>query len=263
MNESPEDLKKKVREQFGRTASEYVKSEWHARGPDLADMVSWLSPDRSWICLDIATGGGHVARNLAGQVSTVVATDLTMEMLEAARSSHMESGLHNIVYVLADAENLPFPDKSFDVVTCRIAPHHFTDKAKFVSEASRVLKDDGKFLLVDNVVQDDPELAEFMNTFEWMRDNSHIGCASIAEWETMFQESGLEITTSSSRKKKYEFPSWVKRTTETQEQRDKVERFILSASEKNKKYFNVEVKDGRLQSLEIDEWMAMAERKAH
>src|SRR5690606_39820909 len=61
------------------------------------------------------------------------------------------------------AEDLPFADGSFDLVTCRIAPHHFADVQRAVHEVARVLRPGGLFLLIDSVAPEDPELDEFLN----------------------------------------------------------------------------------------------------
>ncbi len=101
-----------------------------------------------------------------------VVTDLTKEMLENTKK-HLKD-FENLTYILADAEALPFLDQSFDVVTCRIAPHHFPNPDKFIEEVARVLAPDGTFILIDNVVPDDRKLATFMNMFEKLRDDSHV-----------------------------------------------------------------------------------------
>lgn len=139
-------MKDRVRRQFAATAAAYVNSEGHARGDDLAILVRLARPAASDRALDIATGGGHAALALAPLVSEVVATDLTVEMLEAARAFISEQGARNVRFEVADAEQLPFPDAAFDIVTSRIAPHHFPQPELFVQEAARVLRPGGRFV---------------------------------------------------------------------------------------------------------------------
>ncbi len=250
-------IKSTVQRQFGRTAEKYVTSESHAKGDDLSLLIEWLSPNINWITLDVATGGGHVAKVLSPQVQTVFASDLTKGMLEAARTYLNDEGCRNINYILADAESLPFLDNTFDAVTCRIAPHHFPDPEQFVHEAWRVLKRGGSFLLIDNVAPDNAELAEYMNTFERMRDESHVRCPAIKEWELWLNASGFQIDKSRGRRKEYQFHSWVRRMVQSVEQVDDVEKYILSAHSSIQDYFNVQVKEGHIQSLQVDEWMVL------
>ncbi|GLB60057.1 class I SAM-dependent methyltransferase [Cytobacillus sp. NCCP-133] len=254
-----EYIKKKVKDTFGKNAEKYVQSEIHADAAELNQLIQWLNPQSDWVVLDIATGGGHVAKSLAPYVSQVFATDLTKMML-ANTARHLES-YKNIIYVVADAEALPFLDGTFDAVTCRIAPHHFPTPEKFIQEAGRVLKSGGYFLLIDNVSPEEKELAIFMNTVEKLRDDSHYRCLSVKEWRVLFGRSGLQDTNAKSRKKMYEFPTWVRRTTENDQQIKSVEDYILQADQPVQDYFQVKTNNGRVQSLKVDEWMALCQKQ--
>ncbi|MCS0673802.1 class I SAM-dependent methyltransferase [Cytobacillus firmus] len=248
-------INKKVQKTFSKNAEKYVTSKIHGDAAELNQLVQTLNPQKDWVVLDIATGGGHVAKSLAPFVSQVFAADLTKEML-ANTARHLES-FKNIWYVLADAEALPFLDKYFDAVTCRIAPHHFPNPEKFISEAGRILKPGGHFLMIDNVSPEEKELEGFMNTVEKLRDDSHCRCLSTGEWRKLFAASGLHETNSKSRKKTFEFPSWVRRTAESDEQIKSVEDYILQADQAAADYFQIEFHDGRVQSFKVDEWMVL------
>lgn len=150
------DIKSDVKKQFGRSAASYVTSEGHRKGGDLQTLIA----------LADATGGGHTANALAPRVRKVIALDLTPEMLAAAENFIRGNGHDNVEYVEGDAEKLPFSDESFNIVSCRIAPHHFPNITSFVSEVSRVLKTGGQFLLDDNVAPENKEFDEFYNTVE-------------------------------------------------------------------------------------------------
>jgi ubiquinone/menaquinone biosynthesis C-methylase UbiE len=190
-----------AQERFGAFAQSYATSRPHAKGGSLARLVELLDPQPTWIALDIATGAGHVALALAPRVAHVVASDLTPQMLGVARGLAAERGVHNITFADVRAEALPFADGTFDVVTCRIAPHHFDDVRKFVAEAARVLRPGGLFGLVDNVSPDPSMMAgdardiaaaaEEYNALEKLRDPSHVRCLTFAEWRTLMAEAGL------------------------------------------------------------------------
>ena len=255
--EQESGLKDRVQKQFGRTAEEYVTSESHAKGEDLSLLVDWLSPKQTWIALDVATGGGHVARAVSPWVRTVFAVDLTQTMLEAARHHLMGEGVRNVHFVLADAESLPFLDETFDAVICRIAAHHFPQPEKFVQESWRVLKPGGSWLMIDNVAPDDSELATYMNTFEKMRDESHVQCPSIREWESWIKATGFHLKNSRIRQKEYPFASWVRRMVQSEEQVQRVEAYILSARPTVQEYFGIHMQNGHLESLHVDEWMVL------
>ncbi|MCP8616383.1 class I SAM-dependent methyltransferase [Salirhabdus salicampi] len=241
--------------QFSKNANEYVTSETHAKGDDLPLMVKWLGLNKEQVILDIATGGGHVAKALAPHVKQVVATDLTQAMLQNT-AIHLQD-YENIFYVRADAEDLPFVQQQFDIVTCRIAPHHFPNPLQFVKEVARVLKKEGTFILIDNVVPEDEDLGTFMNTFEKLRDHSHNECLSVTGWEQLLSQVGFRIEKIQNRKKTFDFPVWLNRTTETEEERRAVIDFIRSSEKKYQDYFQVRYNDHQIKSLTIDEAMML------
>lgn len=250
-------IKQHVQEQFGKHADKYVVSETHAKGDDLALLISWLSLEKTSHVLDIATGGGHVAKQLSAHAQQVIATDLTRPMLAAAANHLRQAQCSNVTFVVADAEQLPFLDCSFDAVTCRIAAHHFPNPHLFLHEAARVLKPGGKLVLIDNVAPDDDALGQFMNTFEAMRDTSHVRCLSVLEWQSLAEKAGLQVEKSEMNRKTYTFPTWVMRTAENEEQAKRVESFICDADLRSHEYFSVHIENSQLQSLQIDEWRAL------
>ncbi len=262
MMTAEEEIKARVIRNFGMHAEEFVISETHALGADLPYVIEWLHPESQWVCLDVATGGGHVAKTLSPYVKQVVAVDLTSAMLQAAAKHLTEQGIHNVLFLVADAEQLPFLDLSFDVVTCRIAPHHFPNPAQFVREAARVLKPGGRFLMIDNVSPEDDRQAEFINHVEKLRDDSHVRYAAVREWRAWMDASGFDLAVEKARKKVHPFTQWVSRTAESPQQFCQVEQFVLSAPEDMLVRFGVQMSDGKVMRIEVDEWMALGIKRA-
>ncbi len=143
-----------VQQQFGAHAAAYATSTVHAKGASLARLVDLVRPEKHWRALDIATGAGHTAAAFAPHIAHVIASDITAEMLAEARKLATSKGFANMETATADAQALPFPDAQFDLVTSRIAPHHFPDVGAFVREVHRVLRPGGTFALVDNIAPD-------------------------------------------------------------------------------------------------------------
>jgi ubiquinone/menaquinone biosynthesis C-methylase UbiE len=199
-----------VQEQFGKTAAHYLTSKPHAQGKSLERLVELTQPKPDWHVLDVATGGGHTAYVFAPHVARVWATDITDEMLDLVRAEAPKRGLANIRTAHAKAEALPFEDASFDLVTSRIAPHHFVSIADFLDETRRVLKPSGTLALVDNVVPEG-SVGDYINAFERFRDPSHLRAWPMAEWRAALADHGFAIVHEEQMAKLMEFASWASR----------------------------------------------------
>ena len=203
------DSKSLSQQRYNQFAQGYVTSQSHAKGADLDRLVEIAQP--GWTVLDVATGGGHTALKFAPHVALVVASDLTPNMLEAAQTFITGKGVTNIEFKRADAENLPFNDAEFDLVTCRIAPHHFPDCFRFVQESARVLKPGGLLLVQDHVLPGDEKAARYVDAFETLRDPSHNRAYAEYEWAGMFLDAGLMVEHVEQIVKVHEFVPWAER----------------------------------------------------
>jgi ubiquinone/menaquinone biosynthesis C-methylase UbiE len=197
-----------VRQRFGATAEKYVRSTDHSQGESLERLLVLVDPQPEWRALDIATGGGHTALAVSRHVREVVATDLTAEMLTAAERFIRSQGVENVTFQEADAMALPFDDAEFDLVTCRIAPHHFPDAAQFVREAARVLRPGGRASIIDNVVPADLGAARHINAIEKLRDPSHNWAYTAADWLSFFAAAALLVSHSEIFSKVRDFEYW-------------------------------------------------------
>jgi SAM-dependent methyltransferase len=93
--------------------------------------------------LDLASGSGEPALQIAravGAHGTVTATDISNGMLELARDNARAEDLSNVSFVQCDAEELPFEDESFDVVTSRMGVMFVVDLERAFAEIRRVLR---------------------------------------------------------------------------------------------------------------------------
>lgn len=251
--------KDRVRQVFSKNKDLYITSSTHSNINDLVKMREWLNPKQNMKVLDIATGGGHVAKYLSPYVSEIVATDLTEEMLNNT-ANHLKD-YQNIRFTAADAENLPFSDHTFEIVTCRIAAHHFPNPDLFLAEVGRVLTTNGQFLLIDNVAPEDNGLDHFYNILEKMRDPSHVRARSISQWKSMLDKEDLQIVRETTRKKTLPFREWAERTLQTEEEINNVEDYLMNTKQDIQNYFQIKVKNQHVERFAVDEWMVLVKHR--
>jgi len=166
----------------------YAESDAHRQGDDLDLIVAWAEGART--ALDVATGGGHVARRLREAGLEVVTCD-------PAPGMHPD--------VICRAEDVPFADASFDLVACRTAAHHFSDAAKAVREMARVAAD--RVLVVDTL-----NMGEDAEQAEALRDPTHVRNYTEAEWHGFLEAAGLRVEQQRVTQHTFDFAAWLRRT---------------------------------------------------
>jgi len=255
------DFKNKVREQFGRTADGYVRDRGFAKGDDLAEASRLLKPTQDDILLDVACGGGHTALFFAPKVRSVVASDLTMQMLKKAQEYiSEEGGVENVTFREADAEDLPFPAGAFTLLTCRIAPHHFPDVPRALKEFFRVLRRGGRMVIIDTLLPDEPQIAEFYQTMEKMRDPTHVQAYTRAQWISMLEETGFIVHETLTLPKTHDFPVWAKRAGLNRTGVQQLNKFFIDAPADVHDYFQIETFAGEVESYTDQKLLLYATR---
>ena len=183
-------------------AEAYRNAPEQREGEDLDLIVRWA--DGCETALDVATGGGHVARRLREAGVEVVSADPAPGMRPD---------------VICRAEDLPFADRSFDLVVTRIAPHHFEDIAAAVAELARVSDD----LLI---VEDTLYVSEQVEQAEKLRDPTHVRSYSEAQWRGMLEAAGLRIEQVERFEKRHPLEAWLDRSGTREEDRSRVKELL-------------------------------------
>ncbi|MFQ5425564.1 MAG: class I SAM-dependent methyltransferase [Gaiellales bacterium] len=171
-------------------AASYRSSETHRQGPDLDKLLELCEGRIGLTALDVAAGGGHVAHRLRRAGCTVT----TLDASPAMRPD-----------VVAPAESMPFPDASFDIVTSRVAAHHFEDIEAAMGEMARVARD-------RVVVQDMLFQSEDVEQAERLRDPTHVRTYSRDEWSSYLAQAGLALDRVELIEKRLPLDDWLART---------------------------------------------------
>ncbi|MGH3071240.1 MAG: class I SAM-dependent methyltransferase, partial [Gaiellaceae bacterium] len=188
-------------------AEAYRNAPEQREGEDLDLIVRWAKGCET--ALDVATGGGHVARRLREAGVEVVSADPAPGMRPD---------------VICRAEDLPFADNSFDLVVTRIAPHHFEDIAAAVAELARVSAE-----LV--VVEDTLYVSEQVEEAEKLRDPTHVRSYSEAQWRGMLEAAGLEIEHVERFEKRHSLEEWLNRSATPEQDRPRVKELLAAQIE--------------------------------
>jgi SAM-dependent methyltransferase len=191
-------------------AEAYRQSDAHSQGRDLELFAEWAEGEEA---LDVATGGGNVARVL-GELGLEV---VTIDSAPGMRPT-----------VVSRAEEIPFADASFDVVACRVAAHHFQDPANALKEMARVSR--ALVLLSDNLF-----MGEAGEEADKLRDPTHVRNYSEAEWRGMFEGAELAIEAYELEDKRIDFEAWLARSGTPEEDRPRIRELLADR-----------VEDGRL-----------------
>jgi SAM-dependent methyltransferase len=186
---------------WSERAEAYRQSDAHSQGRDLELFAEWAEGGTG---LDVATGGGHVARVLREAGLEVVTIDPAPGMKPT---------------VVSRAEEIPFADSSFDVVACRVAAHHFQDAAGALKEMARVSR--GLVLIADNLyLGEDGEEADVLH------DPTHVRNYTEEEWREMFEGAGLDVEAFEREDKRIDFQGWLDRAGTPDEDRARIEELL-------------------------------------
>ena len=232
--------------QFSRQSRQYGKQHLLADTSDIDHAFLKIPFAKGHRALDVATGGGHTAAWLARHGYEVTASDLTAEMLDRAREL-LGDYARVVEFRQHAAEDFPYPPASFDVVTCRVAAHHFSNRDRFTSEVARVLKPDGWFVLIDGSVPDDEsEAAEWLHRVEKLRDPSHEHLDPPQTWLSRLDKVGLQTHLCElSLLKQPDLEMYFETANTSEANRSLIRNLVETAPESAKRVFQIAVENGK------------------
>ncbi len=203
--------KEAIQKQFTKTAEAFSVFAMRDTPEVLKEKVDFVKPQPADSALDIACGPGAFVLALAPMVRLTRGIDLTPEMLRRARAYQAEKQIANADFVRGEAEQLPFADGSFSLVSCQCAFHHMPKPKAIFSEMVRVMKPDGRLFIIDPVAPESDSKFEVYNRIELLRDPSHTLTLRLTEFLRLFDEAEIEIQRQALRRRQRSFDNWMRR----------------------------------------------------
>ncbi len=200
-----------VQKQFTRTVEAFSKYAVRDAPEVVAEKVEFAKPQSTDLTLDVACGPGTFVLALAPRVRLAWGIDLTHEMLRQAREFQLEQQVSNVSFGRGDAEQLPYPDGAFDLVTCQCSFHHMPKPQRVLAEMIRVTKPEGRLLIIDSLAPESDAKFELHNRIETIRDPSHAATLRLTSFLGMFEQHGLEVIRQSLKRRERSFNHWMLR----------------------------------------------------
>lgn len=225
--------KEKINESFKIQASNFEDNSMNFSNNDYLNyVVENINPNSTDSVIDVAAGTCSCGRSIGPLVKMVTCIDSTLQMLEAGREEAHKENLDNMIFIKGYAEKLPFLNDSFDIVISRLALHHFENIEDAFLEMRRVLKPNGKLVIIDMEATTE-KLRAKQDEIETMRDPSHIKNLSESEMLNLFKKNNLEVVKSEKTKISVSLNSWLELTKTPTPIKDEIRELM-----------NLEISDG-------------------
>lgn len=211
--------------------------------------------------LEVAAGTCSMGRKIAPFAKHVIELDATNAMLTKGKEESEKAEITNVSYVLGVAERLPFLDESFNVVASRLAFHHFQNISMVLDEVERVLKPNGKFILLDMVAENN-DTRDSANNYEKMRDPSHTNTVTEDEFLHEMEKRQMKVLYKEKVFIPMELDKWLGLTNLSAEIRDRIYADInIELAGGNKTGLEPYIENGRL--MFAHNWfMLIAQKKS-
>lgn len=238
-----------VADAWSKLGANYAESAPHKFGPSLPKLLALARPVAEDICLDVGTGTGHTAAQLACFAKKVYGLDPAAGMRKAAQDTH--GGLANLEFVDGTSEDTGFAAGTFDIVTARHTLHHHPSMSKTLAELKRVLKRGGRLVIVDEITPS-PEVEGWFHALEVTRDPTHGRAYFMSEWRVFIKDAGLKwIVGDAGTVYTLNVESWLTRMNLDREQIENVRQLFRDADTAAREIFNIVYEKGDAVSFDM------------
>ncbi|MGH9354483.1 MAG: class I SAM-dependent methyltransferase [Terriglobia bacterium] len=200
-----------VQKQFTKTRDAFSKFAVRDSADVVAERVAFAKPEPESLTLDVACGPGAFVLALAPVVRFARGIDVTAPMLSRAKELQRERQITNAYFDQGDAEQLPYPDGAFNLVSCHFAFHHMPKPEAALKEMCRVARGDGRVLIVDTIGPESDEKWELHKRIDVIRDPSHTASLRLTALLKHFDDAGLDILRQSLKRRPRSFNEWMLR----------------------------------------------------
>lgn len=192
----------------------------------LKQIIKAANPKPTDSILEVASGTCICGRALAPLVKNVTCVDATQTMLDIGKKAAHDAHLLNMSFTNGYAENLAFKNDNFDIVISRLAFHHFSDTVVTFKEMARVLKPNGKLVIVDMIANENS--SQIQNQIEKMRDNSHTKALTKAEMDSLFISNNFKIDKFYKLTVTKNLNNWLSLTNTSENEKEKIIKLLQS-----------------------------------
>ena len=185
MSERLSDHNRVVRSQFGRAASTFAdRTRGRFAGLGIEEFSRVQPGDR---VLEVGAGTGGFLSLFEGMAGELLAVDITLPMLQRSRDRG------SLKRIAADGAHLPFSSRSVDLVAAAHTLHHVAEPMAVLKEMRRVMRNEGRMMILDQVAPESFKQAIMFNELERARDPSHAVTRPPSAHRIMLRAAGLEI----------------------------------------------------------------------
>ena len=188
----PEDIVAQSRKVFDSELHGDESKRILADAAHLEDLLRFtdIRPGKRY--LDLGTGSGYIAFEMARRFPEILVTglDVAEQSMEMNRRLQQERGINNVDFCCYDGMHLPFADGSHFGVLCRYAFHHFPDPVLAVDELHRILEPRG-FVVISDPITFDEDTGDYIDRFQQLRPDGHVHFLRRGELDALFQDRGF------------------------------------------------------------------------
>ena len=195
---------------FDRLAAPYARLVFSRLERETRQDVVWIRPRAGERVLDVACGPGTLALELARHACRVYAFDLARQMIVRAHRAAQLRGAPPAHFAVADVEQIPHAEASFDLVTCAFSFADFPEPARAAREIRRVTRPGGRIGILEAVAPEEPALRAELDSLERLRSAGiPVRLLSLSELVGLFRQAGLELLDASVSSRRHRLEDWL------------------------------------------------------